>query len=144
MLRGSQRRPGGKLGAVTRSKHKSAPIKAPGASLASWPQRDQEGGLSSSWSPYHSWVECVSSLPTGAAQSLYGFCKSLSGVKGRCQRESSPFTAGHRTVCQEGGVSPRTEGGSSHVPRERLSGFLASFCACSLIILLKHLGAAGD
>lgn len=68
------------------------------------------------------------------------FLESRAGVR----EKAAPFIAGHCTVCQEGGISPGTEGGSSHVPRERLSGFLASFGACSLTILLKHLGAAGD
>lgn len=144
MLRGSQRRPGGKLGAVTRSKHKSAPIKAPGAGLASWPQRDQEGGLSSFMEPLpFLGGMCVESAHWGGSVSLW-ILQIPFWSQGQVSEESSPFAAGHCTVCQEGGISPRTEGGSSHVPRERLSGFLASFCACSLIILLKHLGAAGD
>ena len=72
MLRGSQRRPGGKLGAVTRSKHKSAPIKAPGAGLASWPQRDQEGGLSSFMEPLpFLGGMCVESAHWGGSVSLW-------------------------------------------------------------------------
>ena len=143
-MRGSQRHPGGKLGAVTRSEHKSAPIKAPGAVLASWPQRDQEGGLSSFMEPLpFLGGMCVESAHWGGSVSLW-ILQIPFWSQGRCQRESSPFHCWTPQSVPGRGNFTRTEGGSSHIPRERPSGFLASFSACPLIIWLKHLGAAGD